>query len=77
MARCRESTPLQISEVQTPAAQVLFEDAVLFPQGLDDFELVPIHPSRQCHEDDPQPHRVDHEPSLFVGASASPGGALS
>jgi hypothetical protein len=66
-----ESTSLGISQPQAPPVKVLFEDAVLFPQVLDDFELVAIHPARQCHEDDPQPDRVDHEPSLLVGASAS------
>jgi hypothetical protein len=33
---------------------------------------VAIHPARQCHEDDPQPDRVDHGPSLLSGPPLHP-----
>ena len=67
-----EPTSLDIGQPQAPPVKVLFQDAVLFSQVLDDLELVAIHPARQCHEDDPQPDRVDHGPSLLVRASPSP-----
>jgi hypothetical protein len=50
---------------------MLFEDAVFFPQVLDDLKLVAIHPARKGHEQDPQPDGVDHGPSLLVRAFAS------
>jgi hypothetical protein len=50
---CRKSTPLGIGQSQSPPTEVLVEDAVLFPQVLDDLKLVTIHPARQRHEEDP------------------------
>ena len=64
MPRGREPPALGIREVQALPAQVLFEDAVLFPQVRDDLKLPPIHPSREGDEENPPSNRVDHPPSL-------------
>jgi hypothetical protein len=73
VAVLRESTPLGIGQSGAPHTEVLFEDAVLVPQVTDDLNLVAIHPARQRHEEDPQPDRVDHGPSLLALAVASLG----
>jgi len=76
MSRRRESTPLRIGKVQATLAQMLFEDAVLFPQVRDDFKLLAIYPGRQGHEEDPQAHAFEHPPSRELCVSASPRRAL-
>jgi hypothetical protein len=50
----RETPSLGVGQPQPPATQVLFENAVLFPQVFDDLGLVAIHPARQRHEQNPQ-----------------------
>ena len=57
MPRRREPAALGIREVEALPAQVLFEDAVLFPQGGDHLELPAIHPSREG-DDDLRRHRL-------------------
>jgi hypothetical protein len=42
VAVCRESTPLGIGQSQAPSPELLAEDAVLFPQVLDDLKLMAI-----------------------------------
>jgi hypothetical protein len=64
MGRRRESTPLKIGEVQTPTAQVLFEDAVLFPEIRNHLKLAAIHPPGEGDEQDLPSNRVEHPPSL-------------
>jgi len=54
------------------STQVLLKDAVLLPQVVDDIVLMPIHPARERHKENPQPHGVDHGPSLFGWSSAPP-----
>jgi hypothetical protein len=67
-----ESAALDVGQPQSPAVEVLFEDAVLFPQVLDHLKLVAIHPARERHEENLQPNGLDHEPSLSAAASALP-----
>ena len=49
-----ESTPLAIGQPQAPPVQVLLENAVLFPQILNDLKLMAIHPARKGRDQDPQ-----------------------
>ena len=64
MPRGREPPALGIREGEAPSAQVLFENAVLFPQVSDYLKLPAIHPSREGDEENPPSNRVDHPPSL-------------
>lgn len=48
--------------------ELLFEDAVLFPQVGDHLKLVTIHPPGEGHEEEPPSDRVKHLPSLPVAA---------
>ena len=75
MAGGRESTALGVGQPKAPPTQVLLKDAVLLPQVVDDIVLMPIHPVRERHEENPQPHGVDHGPSLFGWSSAARRGA--
>lgn len=70
MGRRRESTPLKIGEVQTPPAQVLFEDAVLFPEIGNHPKLAAIRPAGEGDEQDLPSDRVEHPPSLPATAAA-------
>ena len=67
MARRGQSASLWIGQARTSSAQVLFEDAVLFPQVFDHLKLVAIHPPSQGHEEDPPSDGVEHAPSLQAG----------
>jgi hypothetical protein len=64
----REPPALGIREVQAVLTQVLFEDAVLFPQVRDHVKLSAIHPSREGHEQNP-PSDVEHPPRLLAAAA--------
>src|SRR5688500_16085065 len=68
MPRGREPPPLGIREGEAPSTQVLFEDAVLFPQVGDDLKLPAIRPSRKGDMQNPPPDRVEHPPSLPANA---------
>ena len=61
----RESTPLVIGQPETPPAQLLFEDAVLLPHVVDDFQLMAIHPAREGDKEDAQPDSGNHGPSVL------------
>jgi hypothetical protein len=65
VANGRKQPALGIREVQAVLTQVLFEDAVLFPQVRDHVKLSAIHPSREGHEQNP-PSDVEHPPSLLA-----------
>jgi hypothetical protein len=39
---------------------VFFENAVFFPQVVDDVELVAIHPARERNDENPQPDGLNH-----------------
>ncbi len=52
-----ESAPLVISQSETLAAELAFEDPVLFDQVVDDISLLPIDPT--CDADDQQLPRVN------------------
>src|SRR5712671_6055106 len=69
MARRRESTPLRIGEMQAPPAQMLFEDAVLFPQIGNHLKLAAIHPPGERDEQNLPSDRVEHPPSLPATAA--------
>src|ERR1035437_3830465 len=69
MGRRRESTPLRICEIQAPAAHVLFEDAVLFPQIGNHLKLAAIHPPGEGDEQNLPSDRVEHPPSLPATAA--------
>ena len=56
---------LGVGQLEVPPSQVFFEHTVLFPQILDDVELVAIHPTRERHEENPQPDNVNHAPSVL------------
>ena len=64
MTRGREPPALGIREGEASSSQVLFEDAVLFPQVGDYLKLPAIHPSREGDEENPPSNRVDHSLSL-------------
>jgi hypothetical protein len=57
---------LGIREVEEPSAQVLFENAVLFPQVRDHLKLSAIRPSREGDKENPPSNRVEHPPSLLA-----------
>jgi hypothetical protein len=63
-----EAAALRIREAEALPAQVLFEDAVLFPQASDHLKLTTIHPSREGDEQNP-PSDVVHPPSLLATAA--------
>jgi hypothetical protein len=69
MPRGGEPAALGIREVQALPAEVLFEDAVLFPQARDHLKLPAIHPSREGDEKNPPSDRVEHPPSLPATAA--------
>ena len=69
MGRRRESTPLRICDMQAPAAHVLFEDAVLFPQRGNHLKLAAIHPPGEGDEQNLPSDRVEHPPSLPATAA--------
>jgi hypothetical protein len=69
MGRHRESTPLKIGDVQTPPAQMLFEDAVLFPEIGHHLKLTAIRLAGEGDHQDLPSDRVEHPPSLPATAA--------
>jgi hypothetical protein len=55
--------------MQAPAAHVLFEDAVLFPQIGNHLKLAAIHPPGEGDEQNLPSDRVEHPPSLPATAA--------
>ena len=55
--------------MQAPAAHVLFEDAVLFPQRGNHLKLAAIHPPGEGDEQNLPSDRVEHPPSLPATAA--------
>src|SRR5258706_14676570 len=69
MTRGRQSTALGVGEVKALAAQVLFEDGVLFPQIGNHLKLAAIHPPGERDEQNLPSDRVEHPPSLPATAA--------
>jgi hypothetical protein len=47
LALCREPAALGVREAQTPATELLAQDAVLLLDVLEELELAAVHPARE------------------------------
>ena len=61
----RQSAPLVIGQPEAPATELRLEDAILFPQVLDDIELVAAHPAGERDEKEAKREAINHGPSLL------------
>ena len=47
----REASTLVVIQPQPVPLQLRFQDAILFPEELDDVALLPFEPAEQCRDD--------------------------